>query len=586
MKTDFEQGDKAKTERVRMLALAPVKSLVWEIWARNRITVCLAASIIVGACLFNAILPHTYRATEAARERWLTLKCLLMTVSLLLVFGIFTYTESGADREFRGFPKRLFTLPVPTWLLVWLPICLGVLSLELVYGAWLKLVFVPGELARPGWLGILFGAGLVFYLGILWGMAGFRICRIIALAVVGILWVWVAFLPGFSAWLPSPWFSERRLVPAVLFAGIAAGFAAWLAVARQRNGAAGNRKWIRELVDCIADKLPRRRRVFPSPGSAQFWFEWRRSGLLLPACVAAAIALIILPASWLLRHDPAGTVWILGWIVAMPIFLALPVGKGFSKPDFWSRDLLLPPFVAVRPVATGDLVVTKMKVAAASAGVTWLVVLIFLSLWLPLWADLSDLTMIRVGFWMVYDHSVAPQFVIAALIIFAGMLLTWKFLVGGLWVGLSGSRRLFIGSGATYCGTGILAMVALGVLSNYADTHKDQPPDWNRFLAAVQWIAAGAVILKFWAAAFSWRFVSRKRVRRYLIVWLLSLCMLVVLAVLLWADGMLAALLRECPMDALRLKHFLILLTLLVIPFARIGLAPLSLGKNRHGAVM
>src|SRR6185295_7785356 len=128
--------------------------------------------------------------------------------------------------------------------------------------------------------------------------------------------------------------------------------------------------------------------------------------------------LVIGPISWLLRNDHAITLWILGWTLAMPMLLALPIGKGFSKPDFWSGDLSLPPFVAVRPFATGNLVVVKMKVAALSAIFAWLPVIVFLGLWLPCWADLSDLTMIRAGFWMVYDHSVAPQYAIAALVVF------------------------------------------------------------------------------------------------------------------------------------------------------------------------
>ena len=575
-----------KAERSRLPSFTAVRALVWEIWLRNRRSVALLTGILLFAWVFNMVQPAGFRTTEAGRERWFTFKCLLMTISLLIVFVIFTYTQTDSEQEFRGFPRRLFTLPIPTWLLVWLPICLGVLSLELTYWACLKLVFLPGELPRRRWMGVLFGVSLVFYLAILWGLARFRISRLIVLGLAGILCLWVAFLPGFSEWIPSPWFSEKRLVLVVLFAGVAAGFGAWIAVARQRTGAAGNRKWVAESLHSIVDKLPRRTKRFSSPEAAQFWFEWRRSGLLLPACVAAAILFIILPASWLMRHDAAGTIWILAWMVAMPILVALPMGKGFSKPDFWSRDLSLAPFVAVRPLATGDLVVTKMKVAALSAGVTWVVVLIFLGLWLPFWAELSSLTMVRVGFWMVYDHSVAPQYLIAALVILAGMVLTWRFLIAGLWVGLSGSRRLFIGSGAAYCGAGILILIGLGVLSNYADAHKEAPPDWNRILAILQWIVAAAVMIKFWAAAFSWRFVSRARVRSYLAAWALALTILVGLAILLWADGALAALLRDCPVDAIRLKHFLVLLALLAIPLARIGFAPMSLNRNRHRAAM
>jgi hypothetical protein len=465
-----------------------------------------------------------------------------------------------------------------------LPICLGTLSAELVYGAWLKLVFTHGEVARPVWLGVLLGSSVVSYLAILWGLARHRMMRMIALGLAGTGSIGVAFLPGFGAYLPSRWLSESRLIPLVAGVALATAIAAWLTVARQRTGGGGSRNFLVNLTDPAVDLLPRRRRDFASAAGAQFWFEWRRCGLLLPLCVSTALVLIIAPISWLLRNDHAATLWILGWTLAMPMLLALPIGKGFSKADFWSRDLSLPPFIAVRPLATGDLVVNKMKVAAVSAAISWWVVLMFLSLWLPLWADTSDLSMVRVGFWMVYDHSVAPQYAIVALLGMAGALVTWKFLVGGLWIGLSGSKRLFVGSGAAYGSALILGVIGLALLNRYAETHRDGPPlDGNQLLVFLQWILAVAVIAKFWLAAFSWRYVARARVWRYLVAWTAGAMALIALAILIWADGALAALLQFFPMDAIRLKHFLILVALLLIPFARLGYAPLSLARNRHG---
>jgi len=261
------------------------------------------------------------------------------------------------------------------------------------------------------------------------------------------------------------------------------------------------------------------------------------------------------------------------------MILAVPVGKGFSKPDFWSSDLSLPPFQAVRPLATGEMVVIKMKVAALSAVISWLLVLIFLSVWLPLWANLAPLTMIRIGFWMIYDHSVYPQYVIAALSIIAGLFLTWKFLVGGLWIGLCGNRRFFIASAAAYCLVLILGMIGLIILLDHDKAVRGWVrEDPNRLLSYIEWIAALAVIAKFWMAAFSWRRISSHRVRKYLLVWLGSTFCLMALAILWWKGGRL-----YLPLDADRLRNLLILIALLAIPFARLGFAPSSLARNRHG---
>ena len=52
-------------------------------------------------------------------------------------------------------------------------------------------------------------------------------------------------------------------------------------------------------------------------------------------------------------------------MLAMPVVLAAAMSKGFSKPDFWSANLALSSFIATRPIATGELVVAKLKAAGA-----------------------------------------------------------------------------------------------------------------------------------------------------------------------------------------------------------------------------
>ena len=262
----------------------------------------------------------------------------------------------------------------------------------------------------------------------------------------------------------------------------------------------------------------------------------------------------------------------------MPVILAAAVGEGFSKPDFWSRDLSLPVFVAVRPLATGELVVTKMKVAALSAAISWLLVLVFLSIWLPLWADLAPLSMVRVGFWMIFGHSVYPQYGIAVLGILGGMFLTWKFLVGGLWIGLSGNRKFFIASAAAYGLVVLLGIIGLTILLNNDRAVRGWVrEDPNRPLLYLEWMAAVAVILKLWLTAFSWHRISPQRVRKYLLAWLASTACLITLALLLWARARF-----DLPVDAERLRNLLVLIALLIIPFARLGFAPSALARNRH----
>jgi hypothetical protein len=400
--------------------------------------------------------------------------------------------------------------------------------------------------------------------------------------------VGVAFMPVFFKLTPVWWLSETVLIAALAALALLAYLTAWNVVSRQRTGGGVRENWVKSVADQIMDLLPRRRAGFNSAAAAQFWFEWRRSGLLLPAVVAAMLLVVIGPISWHLRDEAMVVLWILPQTLAMPVVLAAAMSKGFSKPDFWSTNLALPSFIATRPMATGELVLAKLKAAALSAAVTWALVFTFLCLWLNLWAKMDQLSMIRIGFWMVYGHSVYPQYAMVALILASCMLLTWKFLVNGLCVGLSGNRKLFVGSAVAYCVAAIIGISAFAWLLN----HDQQFMAWvhydpNKLLSVFEWVVAMAIIAKFWLAAFSWRRISWRRTWQYLLLWVGATLLLITVAKLLWANGCLTlslmSVLDFLPLDPLRLECFLILIGLLTVPFARLGFAPAALTRNRHG---
>src|SRR5215467_800282 len=84
------------------------------------------------------------------------------------------------------------------------------------------------------------------------------------------------------------------------------------------------------------------------------------------------------PLSWFTRGDSDSIGLTVVWALGIPLALSSIIGQGFGKPDFWTADLSVPPFLAVRPFASGDVIVTKMKVAVLSVVITWLLVLGFL----------------------------------------------------------------------------------------------------------------------------------------------------------------------------------------------------------------
>jgi hypothetical protein len=66
-----------------------------------------------------------------------------IAASLLLVLAIFSYTEFNPQTDSIGFPHRLFVLPVTSFLLVAVPIWLGVAVIELVALSWR--IVMPGQ---------------------------------------------------------------------------------------------------------------------------------------------------------------------------------------------------------------------------------------------------------------------------------------------------------------------------------------------------------------------------------------------------------------------------------------------------------
>jgi len=426
---------------------------------------------------------------------------------------------------------------------------------------------------RSFWIAIQLAVFMVLYQTVLWTLPGLKSLRLL---VIGLVAFFLIILRAFPF---------VRLLPDITVMGLLGGIAlvaflvSWTCVARQRSGATWSllslNTFSLDRLRVTASDRTRSRVPFRSPHAAQFWLEWRRSGSVLPALTGALLVLVIGPLSWFMRADGPGSLNILLAVWAMPMILALAVGKAFSKPDFWSKELSVPEFIVVRPLASTDIVAIKSKVAAVSTAVSWLLVFAFVALWLPLWANLDSLAMVRGTLWMIHGHSVYPQYAIAVLLVIAGMLLTWRFMVGGLWLGLAGNSRVFAFSAAPYVILPLFVLPAILILN-------EPILDWiaantRRLLPALVWVAAAGVVIKFWLAAFSWRRIEPQYVRRYLSVWLSGVACLGVLAFML--GDLLSLFLPE---DTYRLRNLLILIGLQIVPVARLGLAPAFLDRNRH----
>ena len=539
---------------------SPTIALLWEIWQRRRWTVAAIAGL--------TILGRLVHVLEAERPSALT--TLLGLLAFVLLFALVNYTESARGRGIGQFPRRLFTLPVTSLRLAAVPVLAGIASIELLYLPWMAPLSRGGSTSAP-FVAVLLAASVVFYLSALWMLERAGTLRLLVVGLIAFGLFALGQLPSFPPTPPPSWRSERVVASVVAGLAVLVFVLAWRHVDRLRAGGARRADPVESLIGWMADAVPTRRKAFANAAAAHFWFEWRSSGVVLPAVVAGVVLLVIMPVSWLVQSDAAYTIRLLLVAFALPVVLAVPVGIACCKPSFWSEDLGLPAFVAVRPLSSHDLVAIKVKVAALSTVLSWLVVVLFLTVWLSSWANVESLSQLAIQIWAFHGHSVQAVYGSGVLVVLTGMCLTWRCLVTRLWSGLSGIRLLFVGS--------LVSIVVLVIAAIVFDAGR--LPGWllgdPARLAPVVWIAAVAVIAKYWLAAYAWRGAPARYLLAYLLIWLAGTASLLALGIMVW--GIVRV---YVPLDADRLRSVVILLALLAVPLARVGIAPLLLTRNRH----
>jgi hypothetical protein len=545
---------------------SPVWAIAWEIWGGNRrLWWMMLGAVPVCALLFR-LSSRVLQESDGLRS----LSFFPLLLSVLFVMSIFNFTERDRRKAFAGFPERLFTLPVRTSLLVTCPMLCGVLSVVGLYLVWVKLVYEPagiGFLVR--WPATLLAAGMVFYQAVIWCLAGFRFTRLIVLACGLSFLVAVGCMP-YALESQSNGRLEWFLTAVLGVLALVAYGAALMAVESQRRGGGRGWEWWRALVGRAASALPRRRRQFASPGEALLWLEWRRAGLVLPFSVLLTLLLIVGPAAWLSGRGPEATARTAVWMAILPMVLAVPIGKGIAKPNFWSLELGLPTFLAARPITNCQIVAAKVKAAALSTLLAWAVLLVVAPIWLWLACDLEDLRSFWGSFCSIYSNP--ARWAIPSLALVAAILLTWSLMIGSIWTGMSGRPSLY----ASFVGLSTVCFLSFLVFVTWClDAPGEHSGAFWALLPWLPWTLAACFILKTWAAAWSFwrvrrcRLVGMGEMGLYLCAWTAGTCCLLVLA------GLVSP----------RVEWFrdvLCLASLVVFPIARVGAAPLAVARNRH----
>jgi len=255
----------------------------------------------------------------------------------------------------------------------------------------------------------------------------------------------------------------------------------------------------------------------------------------------------------------------------LPFVLALVIGQGFGKTNFWGqglgKELGVPQFLAVRPITAADWTGVKLKVAALSAMLTWLILALLVSGWLLICCE--------VGSTSSFIVTLSPSLWLGALgtplLLFLGlsMLVTWRLLITNIYLGALGNRALF---NAAFCCV-FLIMFAPIPLIGWAEAHKDKPPNLEPVLQWLQWFLGSLVALKLGLALLflikgkQRRLLSGNGVLAYLCLWI-------------WGTELLLLCVLFAPVTGVAAR-VLCLLALLILPLARIALAPLAFAKSR-----
>ena len=343
---------------------SPTTALLWEIWRQHRWTVV----VIVGltAAWLASSMSLNSRAADAGIESS-PLVTLLAMVAFLLLFGVFNYTDSSGRAGGRRFSAPAVHASSHGAASRCGSVLAGITSIELLYLLWMGPLSRGGSVSAPFVAVLLAAFGRVLPVGALDARTR-RVAETARARLVAVALFAIGLLPSFPPTPPPPWRSEivrgkrcrHGLAVVVLLA--------WHHVARLR---AGGRSAIGSSLSCGSrSAAPTRRRAFANAAAAHFWFEWRSSGMVLPVLVVG-IVLLRHPADLVVRAtDPPARRIFCSW--RWPRRSSWhSVGMAFCKPAFWSEDLDVPAFVAVRPLSSAELVAIKVKVAAVSAALSW-----------------------------------------------------------------------------------------------------------------------------------------------------------------------------------------------------------------------
>jgi hypothetical protein len=514
---------------------SPVLAIAWEIWRKNR-----WGFLVVYGSLLCGLAARLLGPSEDEVPRFIAGAA--MVISFLVTFTIFSYADSGAQI---AFPARTFTLPVRTGMLINCPILFGALGITVLHFAWVFLLLLPSETRYPPELFTVYWiAALMTFQAIVWCLANYPKSFVIVLLLTMSLFVRLAVVLVEDN-------DASRAVVCLLAVLPVAYLGARVGIKRQRCGQWRILTGVQALTDKTTGALFRRKRPFTTAAQAQLWMEWRRNAVTSLISLGVGLALVCAGFVRFGSTDGLGVIAV-AWFYLCCVLLTLwaSISGLLLARDASSKSLCLSSFLATRPVTSGELAFAKIKLAGLMTLAGWLVYAAGLFLWFHFcWHPDQFVTR--------QDGGLIPA------VGFVALALAWH-LVGVLPVWITGRIESAVWAGLLLLG----GYVAFGNALQFLDKHFG-------LLVALPWVFAFALIAKILIAVWSFReghrrgLLSPRVTTKYSLFWLLGTICFISIA---------AALCR----GSIFPQPLVSLTAGLLLPFARVGLAPLALARGRH----
>jgi hypothetical protein len=537
---------------------SPAQAILWQIYWRARWGFAAAAAFLLLAITLTQLLPKHWTIPmkpmgEVPAVGWFFgISCLWVNFVLMALFGM-----SSADTRNLTFTRHMFVLPVRTGTLVACPMFSGCLTVTVFWLINALFVFRASGIAAPLWYpAAAYALLLATFQALSWtpfAQRWLHIALTIMVLMSPILVVLLILIFNIQFTEVAATAVLVGLIPIAYVAAISG-------VGMARRGDAYDwRAWGR-FVDWLAKWRPVATHPFRSMYRAQVWYEWR-AHVIVPIFIACMMpCFIFVPA--LDRENI-----ILGWrqlgiMLVAPLFVAMMAGGALGSLTDPTSKSETGAFVLARPISSLSILRGKLVTAALQTGLIWILFLGYMSLLLTrpgLPKSIAEVAS-SVPAWKAIGYPIVTLVIL--------LLLTWKSMVGSLWVGLTGRKWVETANSFTFIGVIFVGIGAGLWVGFHPELH--QPT-----LAAVPWLLGLVLLVKLAAAGF----VVRGLIHSHLTtpagaammaaIWLVVVGSLCGLAMLL------------LPPEYATPKSIIPGIALF-IPFCRIAGAPLALDWNRH----